>query len=117
MITLKNKTVREYCDDTDMVCTVSRYEAEGFAECDGSSIWGYEGDLSVPVTAIEVYEEDYGDGDGSTLVYVEHRAGGTGDWTIYTDRGFERSISEALGFEVQFTEQGMQDYGTASLET
>ena len=116
MLVLKNPTIREYADDTDMTCTVTRYEAEGTAECDGSSIWGYEGDLSVPVTSVEVYEEDYGDGDKSVLIYVEHAAGGTGDWRIYTDRGFERSISEALGVEVSFTEQGMQDDGIASLE-
>jgi hypothetical protein len=51
------------------------------------------------------------------MIYVEHNAGGTGDWRIYTDRGFEASISEALGFDVTFTEQGMQDDGIASLET
>ena len=36
---------------------------------------------------------------------------------IYTDNGFEKAISNLLGFEVQFTEQGMQDDGYASMET
>jgi hypothetical protein len=48
---------------------------------------------------------------------VEHNANGCGDWRIYTDDGFEESISVALGFDVTFTEQGMQDDGVASLET
>ena len=113
MLTLKNKTVT-----TEDSCVHTRYEAEGYAVCDGSSIWGYAGDLQVPVTAIDIFEEDYdGDGDVSTMIYVEHDAAGCGDWTIYTDRGFEDSISRALGFDVTFTEQGMQDDGVASLET
>ena len=116
MLVLKNPTIREYTDETDMVCTITRYEAQGFALCDGTSIWGYDGDLSVPVSAVEVYEENYGNGDTSTMIYVEHNAGGTGDWRIYTDRGFERAISRALGYAVSFTEQGMQDTGIASLE-
>jgi hypothetical protein len=53
----------------------------------------------------------------STMIYVEHNAAGNGCWRIYTDRGFEASISAALGFDVCFTEQGMQDDGVASLET
>jgi hypothetical protein len=37
-------------------------------------------------------------------------------WRMYTDSGFESAISELLGFEVRFTEQGMQDNGYASME-
>ena len=117
MLTLTNKTIKEYNDDSDMTCTITRYDADGYALCDGSSIWGYDGDTKVPVTAVEIYEEDYGDGDTSTMIYVQHTANGTGDWRIYTDKGFEDSISKALGYDVTFTEQGMQDLGIASLET
>ena len=114
MLTLKNKTV----NTEDGACTHTRYDVEGYAMCDGSSIWDYEGDKKVAVSAIDIFEEDYdGTGDISTMIYVAHNAGGTGDWRIYTDRGFEASISAALGFDVMFTEQGMQDYGVASLET
>ena len=113
MLTLKNKTVT--VEDN---CTHTRYEAEGYAQCNGTSIWGYEGDLKVAVSAIDIFEEDYsGDGDISTMIYVAHTANGTGDWRIYTDKGFEDSISTALGFDVTFTEQGMQDDGVASMET
>jgi hypothetical protein len=40
-----------------------------------------------------------------------------GPWTIYTDTGFEKAISEMIGMEVTFTEQGMQEEGVASLES
>ena len=112
MLTLKNKTVT-----VDGDCTHTRYECEGYAQCNGTSIWDYDGDLKVAVSAIDIFEEDYsGDGDISTMIYVAHTANGTGDWRIYTDKGFEDSISTALGFDVTFTEQGMQDDGVASME-
>jgi len=37
-------------------------------------------------------------------------------WRIYTDTGFADTVSELLGEEVYFTEQGMQDEGRASME-
>ena len=117
MLTLKNKTTRTTHADEDYSCTVTRWDAEGFAQRNGSSIWDYNGDLRVSVSAVEVHEMTYEDGDTSTMVYVEHNANGNGDWRIYTDDGFEESISTALGFDVTFTEQGMQDNGVASLET
>ena len=117
MLTLKNKTTTTTHADEDYSCVVTRWDAEGFAQCNGSSIWDYEGDLRVAVSAVEVHEMTYEDGDTSTMIYVEHNANGTGDWRIYTDDGFEESISVALGFDVTFTEQGMQDDGVASLET
>jgi hypothetical protein len=46
------------------------------------------------------------------MVDVEHDT----TWDIYTDSGFEAAISAALGFDVGFTEQGMQDDGYASME-
>ena len=116
MLTLTNKTTRTTHADEDYSCVVTRWDAEGFAQCNGSSIWGYDGDLRVSVSAVEVHNIAYEDGDTSTMLYVEHNAGGYGDWRIYTDKGFEASISEALGFDVTFTEQGMQDDGVASLE-
>ncbi len=74
----------------------------------GDSIWGYEGPQTVTVTGISVCkDEDY------TSVEVEHDT----TWNIYTDTGFEKAISEKLGFDVQFTEQGMQQDNYASMET
>jgi len=73
----------------------------------GDSIWGYTGPQTVTVTGIRVIEEE-----DFKLVYVEHNT----TWEIYTDTGFEEAISKALGYAVEFTEQGMQEDGVASLE-
>ena len=37
-------------------------------------------------------------------------------WDIYTDSGFESAISKVLGYDVTFTEQGMQQDNYASME-
>jgi len=60
--------------------------------------------LSVDITSINIGEDGY--------VYVTHN----GPWEIYTDTGFEKAISELVGFPVIWTEQGMQEDGMASLE-
>ena len=117
MLKLTNKTTTTDVFDEDYKSNVTRYDVEGYAVCDYSGLWGYDGAAQVAVTAIEVREDTYEDGDTSTMIYVEHDAGGCGDWRIYTDKGFEESISTALGFDVTFTEQGMQDDGIASMET
>ena len=74
----------------------------------GDSIWGYEGAQTVTVSSIDVYEDE----DGYKSISVEHDT----TWDIYTDTGFERAISEKLGYDVGFTEQGMQADGVASME-
>ena len=74
----------------------------------GDSIWGYKGPQTVTVTDISTYTDE----DGYTSVSVKHNT----TWDIYTDTGFECDISAALGYDVQFTEQGMQEDGYASLE-
>ena len=75
----------------------------------GDSIWGYKGPQTVTVKNISVYiDED----DGYATVEVEHDT----TWDIYTDSGFEAAISAALDYDVQFTEQGMQQDGFASME-
>ena len=87
----------------------------------GDSIWDREktNPAKVMVTDI-VIENPYEPGnymdddedDGYRNVTVMH----DGPWTIYTDSGFEEEISAIVGFEVTFTEQGMQDDGRASME-
>ena len=78
-------------------------------ELAGDSIWDREtpNPQSVTVTDYEMEEED-----GYVHVKVMH----DGPWTIYTDTGFEKAISEMIGMKVTFTEQGMQQEGVASLE-
>ena len=84
-------------------------------ELAGDSIWGYDGAQTVTVKKIivETFEDDEDDYMRDyKSIYVEHDT----TWNIYTDSGFERAISEALGYTVTFTEQGMQEDGFASME-
>jgi hypothetical protein len=37
-------------------------------------------------------------------------------WRLYTDSGFEETVSDLLGEQISFTEQGMQEDGYASME-
>ena len=93
--------------------TTTHYITQGTVRCDGSSIWSDTKGKVVTVDSITVMEHDADeDGDTMTQVYVRHDS----EWDIYTDRGFEAAISDALGFNVMFTEQGMQDDGVASME-
>lgn len=102
--------------------TLVRYEIENegvateFAcdftvETTGDGLWGCEAGRKVTVTGITVVH-DVHDGEVYTRVSVAHDS----EWNIYTDKGFERAISEAVGFNVGFTEQGMQEDGYASME-
>jgi hypothetical protein len=110
MLKITNTTVER---DEEEGMTYTSYDVEGFATLDGTSIWDYdyakEG-TQVKVTHIGVTE--YDDEDYGKSIYVTHDKG----WEIYTDRGFEQSISSVLGFDVTFTEQGMQDDELASME-
>jgi len=88
----------------------------------GDSIWDKEGKnpKSVRVSKIEV-ENPFEPGgfldgdkdDGYRKVDVTH----DGPWTIYTDSGFAKEISKIVKMNVDFTEQGMQQDGMASMET
>ena len=79
----------------------------------GDSIWqgekrGEPVTDTVNVGKISIHK----DGDGYASVSVEH----DGPWTIYTDTGFEDAISDIIGMPVSWSEQGMQEEGTAHLE-
>ena len=91
-------------------------------ELAGDSIWDRDGSnpKSVKVSKVSI-QDPYGgsdpymaddEDDGYRKVDVEH----DGPWSIYTDSGFEAAISKMVGFEVSFTEQGMQEDGMASME-
>lgn len=110
MLRIVNTTVER---DEDEGMTFTSYDVEGSAVLAQDSIWEYDyakhGD-TVRVTHIGVTE--YDDDEDCRSIYVTHEAG----WRIYTDSGFEQAISELLGFDVAFTEQGMQDDFLASME-
>tara|TARA_B100000963_G_scaffold124129_1_gene108316 strand:+ start:33699 stop:34613 length:915 start_codon:yes stop_codon:yes gene_type:complete len=91
-------------------------------ELAGDSIWDRDGSnpKSVKVSKVSILDPYSGsdpymsddEDDGYRKVDVEH----DGPWSIYTDSGFEAAISKMVGFEVSFTEQGMQEDGMASME-
>ena len=105
MLKITNKTVKT----VDAETTHTEYTVEGTVQLAGDSIWGYSGSDTVAVESINVF--DYV--DGGKDVNVAHNT----TWEIYTDSGFENAISKLLGYDVIFTEQGMQDDEYASMET
>tara|TARA_Y100001970_G_C14157961_1_gene816727 strand:- start:805 stop:1143 length:339 start_codon:yes stop_codon:yes gene_type:complete len=107
------KTI-DYADDYgDSVDTVKVHKVEGTVKLAMDGIWGYDGPEVVNVKEVQVIDTKYkADGESYTNVRVWHDT----DWRIYTDSGFEKAISEFLGFDVNFTEQGMQDNFRASME-
>lgn len=87
--------------------TAIDHKVEGTVQLAGNSSWGYNGSQIVNVTGITVIE-----GETYKMIYVTHDT----TWEIYTDSGFEKAISELLGYNVIFTEQGMQEDHTACME-
>ena len=78
----------------------------------GDSYWRMSsGSEIVSIESITIREYDIDD-EHYFDVYVRHDS----DWRIYTDTGFERAISAAIGHEVRWSEQGMQEDGMAHLE-
>ena len=81
-------------------------------ETTGDSYWRESsGSEIVSIHSITIREYDMDD-EHYFDVYVRHDS----EWTIYTDSGFERAISDAIGHEVRWSEQGMQEDGMAHLE-
>jgi hypothetical protein len=92
----------------------------------GDSIWDCEltDADDVRITSIHISEGvDGGDMDGYRHIAVIYTVNGfddiealEGSWRLYTDTGFAECVSELLGERIDFTEQGMQDDGYASME-
>ena len=91
--------------------TSTHYACNFTVTTTGDGHWGCEAGRQVHVTGIVVIEEEC---DDMLLKQVNVEHDSTAD--VYTDTGFESAISEAVGYDVQFTEQGMQDDGYASME-
>lgn len=77
----------------------------------GDGLWNCEAGRVVHVTGINI-AINASNSNVYAHITVEHDS----DWTIYTDTAFEEAISNALGTQVHFTEQGMQEDGIASME-
>ena len=121
----KQLTVKEVdTSDEDFVSTT--YTCDVRADVAGDSIWDCEltDADDVRITRICVNEGvDGGDMDGYRHIGVVYTVNGfddcealEGSWRLYTDSGFEATVSELLGYSVTFTEQGMQEDGYASME-
>lgn len=91
-------------------------------ELAGDGLWGAEAGRKVTITGYDVQrytaedEENYGDWckEGAIQhVSVEHDS----TWDVYTDSAFVAAAREVTGIAgLDFTEQGMQDNGLASME-
>ena len=87
----------------------------------GDSIWDCaitDAD-DVRITDIYINESTEADSDYRHIAVVYTVNGEEeveGSWRLYTDNGFEATVSELLGEQIYFTEQGMQDDNYASME-
>jgi hypothetical protein len=107
--------------DEDFVNT--HYTCDVRATLAGNSIWDCEltDADDIRITDICISEGvDGGDYDGYKTINVYYTVNGDDcyeeSWRMYTDRGFEATVSELLGEAIFFTEQGMQEDGMASME-
>jgi len=117
-------TVKDITKDDDS--TTTHYTLNEQVVLAGDSIWDCaltDAD-DVRINTICVTEGVAGgDYDGYRSVNVYYTVNGFDDgealdetWRLYTDTGFEATVSELLGEEIYFTEQGMQEDGVASME-
>jgi hypothetical protein len=78
----------------------------------GDSIWLNRDEMQYDDNVVTVTDLKTSEEDGMIEVWVYH----TAPWEIYTDSGFAKAISDMLGIEVDWSEQGMQAQGVAHLE-
>ena len=95
--------------DDDRV--LMRFDCDFTVTTAGDGYWGCEAGRKVRVSTIDLISQAYWKG-----VDLQVRVGHDSDWDIYSDTGFVKAISEAVGFKVCFTEQGMQEDELASME-
>ena len=114
-LTLVSTEVEDDTLQTDYKCNVE-------VQLAGDSIWDCELQ-AVTITGVHISETfDEDEGDVSIHIGVTYEVDGEdgaeveGSWRLYTDNGFSDAVSELLGTDVDFTEQGMQDDGYASME-
>ena len=85
----------------------------------GDSIWDCTL-KTVCITGIHITETVYDANDISTHIAVVYNVNGDtdveGSWRLYTDTGFEKTVSALLLTDVSYTEQGMQENNCASME-
>jgi len=101
---------------------LTEYKCNVEVQLAGDSIWDCEIER-VTITGIHIAETfDEDEDDISTHIGVTYEVDGAdgeeveGSWRMYTDNGFSDAVSELLGQDVSYTEQGMQEDGCASME-
>ena len=106
--------------DDNMLLT--EYKCNVEVQLAGDSIWDCEIERVI-ITGIHIAETfDEDEDDISTHISVTYEVEGAdgeeveGSWRLYTDNGFSDAVSALLGTDVDFTEQGMQEDGCASME-
>jgi hypothetical protein len=116
--------------ETDDDVRSTHYTCDVEVTLAGDSAWDCELTAADDVRISDIYvhegvQEDTDEYDGNIgyrhimVYYAVNGVDGTdveGTWRIYTDSGFEAGVSELLGEQIYFTEQGMQDNGVASME-
>lgn len=114
-LTLASTEVDDNTLNTSYKCNVE-------VQLAGDSIWDCEL-KAVTITGVHISETfDEDDEDVYAHIGVTYEVDGEdgaeveGSWRLYTDNGFSDAVSELLGTDVDFTEQGMQDDGYASME-
>ena len=100
-----NKIVDEYG-------TTTEYAVDAVLKCSGEGAWVARAGHAVHVTGVRKVEYTDEDGDVPAMVYVAHNS----DWQIYGDAGLLEAICKLTGWELGWTEQGMQDDNQACLE-
>jgi hypothetical protein len=97
--------------ERDVDCIITEFACDFKVTTAGDGLWGCEAGRVINVSGItiinNIYEQEF-----YTMVNVAHDS----TWDIYTDSAFEEAISNAVGFVVTFTEQGMQEDELASME-
>jgi hypothetical protein len=105
--------------DTSEDSISTTYDCNVLVQLAGDSCWDCEIE-AVTVTSIHIHESFDEDGDSSIHIAVCYTVDGDAEyedsWRLYTDNGFSDAISALLGTAVDFTEQGMQEDGYASME-
>jgi len=98
--------------DEDDERTIYNFACNVQVQCSGDARWGYTraGD-TVTVTGISVHEERADDD-----VYYNVNVTLAEERVVYTDEAFAQAVSALLNMQVDYTEQGMQDYSWVSME-
>jgi hypothetical protein len=123
MQTMSKLLTLKEIDNSDEDVQENTYTCDVVATIAGDSIWDctITDKDTVRITEICVcVEHRVLDDDDFLSVNVYYTVNGNAEypdsWRLYTDSGFAEAVSELLGFEVSFTEQGMQEDGCASME-